>query len=682
MGISGGVAEGEGIVVPITAAIHGLLSGMKESAESVNAGTAEMEAAFKGLGEVVETALGPLLALWVAIKGLHDIREAIESTTELAVTLEVLHQKTGIATETLSALKYAAELSHVPFEQLGIALQRLARNMEQAARGGAGPATQAFKDMGIAVADANGKLRPMEDVLLQVADRFHGMDDGAKKTALAIDIFGRSGANLIPMLNQGRDGIQRLEEEARRLGVTLTEDNVEAINEYHHAVLQLKNAWGGLVISLTTLVMPVLDGFARFLTAVIDVLKALGNTVKMVANVLMGNFSDSVENAHGVLERLKDAWTSISTVGGAEPGTGEKGDDIATHAKETITAFERLEQQLRRYHVTHLESLEDIRNYDVNFWGDLKDITDKNSKEYIQIYQKWVDALKAQKDGLAEYNEAHNKRIQKQDENSGDLKGALAAAEASLHQAILTYGSMSKEAEKARENLDQVGELIAKKWVTVFDGIHTAFTNTISKLRQTGGTFRDFMRGLFQNIVDAFAASQLKMLEAHAAMWLSQKGITAQGVLETVALNAWGAIRVIAMKAAEAAAGAWSAISGIPYVGPFLAPAAAASALAGVLALAGTIRSAAGGFDVPAGLNPITQLHAQEMVLPKQYANVIRGLAGGGGGRSGDVHLHVHAIDAGGVRQFMMKHKDAVATAAHAAADNGLGFREQPGRRG
>jgi hypothetical protein len=683
MGISGGVAEGDGIVVQITAAIQGLLSGMKESAESVNAGTKEMEGAFEGLGTVISAALAPLLLFTAAIEGLHIFHEAIENTTELAVTLEVLHQKTGIATETLSAMKYAAELSHVSFDQLGIALQRLARNMEQAARGGAGPATQAFKDLGIAVADSNGKLRPMEDVLLAVADRFHGMDDGAKKTALAIDIFGRSGANLIPMLNQGRDGIQRLEEEARRLGVTLTEDNVEAINEYHHAVLQLKNAWGGLVISLTTLVMPVLDGFARFLTAIIDILKALGDTIKMVGNFLVGDFKSSVENAHGVLERLKDSWTAISTVGEAAPGAGGLGADIPTHMKATISLMQQLEHELDVLRNNQKGQQELSARDEADFWFSKLKLAKAGSAEALDIYKKYTEAY--QRSLNMDVQLAVNDLKIQGVANKDNLALQVQLAESELLIVRNRFGELSKEYASAKLRLAEAQANLTKDtektWQKVFDGISGSFTKTIDQLRQTGGTFRDFMRGVFQNIAMAFADSQVKILEAHAASWLAQKGITAQGVLETVALNAWGAIKVVAMKAAEAAAGAWAAISGIPYVGPFLAPAAAAAALAGVLALAGSIHSAAGGFDVPAGLNPITQLHAQEMVLPKQYANVIRGLAGGQGAR-GDTHLHVHTVDAAGVRQFMMKHRDAVASAAHSAADNGLGFREQPGRRG
>ena len=62
--------------------------------------------------------------------------------------------------------------------------------------------------------------------------------------------------------------------------------------------------------------------------------------------------------------------------------------------------------------------------------------------------------------------------------------------------------------------------------------------------------------------------------------------------------------------------------------------------------------SAAKGYDIPAGVNPLTQLHAEEMVLPAHLANAVRGMAAGGSDGSGDMHLHVHAMDGASVERL------------------------------
>lgn len=82
--------------------------------------------------------------------------------------------------------------------------------------------------------------------------------------------------------------------------------------------------------------------------------------------------------------------------------------------------------------------------------------------------------------------------------------------------------------------------------------------------------------------------------------------------------------------------------------------------------------SAAGGYDIPAGMNPITQLHAREMVLPAKQADVIRGLADGEGlvQRDPEIHVHITAHDTQGVRDLFMNNQPALVEAIKKAHRN------------
>lgn len=143
---------------------------------------------------------------------------------------------------------------------------------------------------------------------------------------------------------------------------------------------------------------------------------------------------------------------------------------------------------------------------------------------------------------------------------------------------------------------------------------------------------------------------------------------TSTGALARLAIKAGEAIKSIMMYAWEAMAGAFKAMVSIPYIGPVLAVAAGASALALVGGIAGNIKSARGGYDIPSGVNPVTQLHEEEMVLPKQHANTIRALGRSmsGGGMSeqpayaGDMgmmpNINIQAWDSKDVKKFMKKH--------------------------
>ena len=160
---------------------------------------------------------------------------------------------------------------------------------------------------------------------------------------------------------------------------------------------------------------------------------------------------------------------------------------------------------------------------------------------------------------------------------------------------------------------------------------------------QTGQVTRDAAA----NSPAAFVASIGKRLSAWIFGESAQTagtvaGVTARttaegtGAAASVAINSGRAVTNIGTSALEAMAGAWNAMVGIPYVGPVLAIGAAAAAFAGVSALAGRVKSARGGYDIPSGINPMTQLHEEEMVLPKEHANTIRGMGkNGGAGKDG-----------------------------------------------
>lgn len=173
--------------------------------------------------------------------------------------------------------------------------------------------------------------------------------------------------------------------------------------------------------------------------------------------------------------------------------------------------------------------------------------------------------------------------------------------------------------------------------------------------------------GFIKTETAAEVAGQAAQTGAVVAGETTKTMATSTGALARLAIKAGEAIKSIMMYAWEAMAGAFKAMVSIPYIGPVLAVAAGASALALVGGLAGKIKSARGGYDIPAGVNPVTQLHEEEMVLPKQHANTIRALGksltsdggvGGGGGTSAQTfnNFTIQAWDSKDVRRFMEKH--------------------------
>ncbi len=122
--------------------------------------------------------------------------------------------------------------------------------------------------LGVSVKDTNGRLRSSEDVIFDVADQFAAMPNGVAKTALAIKLFGKSGADLIPLLNGGSAGLREMGEEAERLGFVLDQNTGSAAEAFNDKLTRIGAVFEGLSNKLMVAVLPALNYLAdRFVTA-------------------------------------------------------------------------------------------------------------------------------------------------------------------------------------------------------------------------------------------------------------------------------------------------------------------------------------------------------------------------------------------------------------------------------
>jgi hypothetical protein len=212
------------------------LDGIRNNLGRLGDETRRVQGLLAGLG--VSLTLGAFAAL---VKG------AIDSADEL----NKLSQKIGISVEALSTLQFAAQLSDVGLDTLKTGLKGLSANLTEA-RSGLGEGAALFQALGISVEGTAGNLKSSDTILLEIADRFASFEDGATKTALAVKLFGKSGMDMIPFLNQGSSGIRALVQEAERLGLKLSTETAQAAEAFNDNLTALKASSSGLGISLAT----------------------------------------------------------------------------------------------------------------------------------------------------------------------------------------------------------------------------------------------------------------------------------------------------------------------------------------------------------------------------------------------------------------------------------------------
>lgn len=230
-------------------------------------------------------------------------------------------EKAGLSVEAFSKLAFAAEQSDVSQEQLITSFSRLNKQLSAAA-GGNKTAVSLFKQLGVAIKDSQGRLRPTEDIIHDIADAFARMPNGVKKSTLALQLFGKSGAALIPFLNEGKAGLLDLEKQAEQLGITLTEQQSKIGDALGDSLDKVSKAAAGIRLQLGLAFAPALTKAADTLTQRIianrkqivafgeDLAKRVGPVVDDVINALSGNDS-AVKNS--AIIQLRDQTVQFGT---------------------------------------------------------------------------------------------------------------------------------------------------------------------------------------------------------------------------------------------------------------------------------------------------------------------------------------------------------------------------------
>jgi len=178
-------------------------------------------------------------------------------TVKAADHIDEVAQATGLTTDELQELAYAGSFSSLSMEDMAQSMGFLSKAIVGAA-GNSKELKKVFRDLKIPVRDSGGNIRSTNDILGDLADRFSKMPGGAKKTALAMQIFGRSGKQLIPFLNAGKEGIAAFREEAHKLGVVLDEETIRKSTEVDDNMNRLEQTWKGVKFAVGQELLPVL----------------------------------------------------------------------------------------------------------------------------------------------------------------------------------------------------------------------------------------------------------------------------------------------------------------------------------------------------------------------------------------------------------------------------------------
>lgn len=206
-----------------------------------------------------------------------------------------------------------------------------------------------------------------------------------------------------------------------------------------------------------------------------------------------------------------------------------------------------------------------------------------------------------------------------------------------------------KDAPNVMEMLQDGGKNV---WQEAQQQMGQAFSAMLTRTQNFRTAMNNFFKSMGQTFIQEMVTKPLmgmmqRMVQESAIYKMifgTKETLETAAAAKTAATKAAETTSVVTANATQAASGAAASQASIPYVGPILAVAAMAAIMAAVMGLMGggggsqttttttRIPSAAGGWDIPAGINPLTQLHENEMVLPAEHAQTIREMAGQSGG--------------------------------------------------
>lgn len=398
------------------------------------------------LNNSLRSIAGPLTAAF----SVAAIGAFAKSLINAADRLQDVSEQTGIAVSTLSALGNAAQLNGSNADSLNTALVKLNRSISDAA-GGSKEQLEAFKAVGVTLEDLQG-LSP-EQVFLKISDAFAGAENGANKTAIAMALLGRSGAELIPVLNQGS-------EELRKYSATFSDDFAKASGAFNDnldkVIINLKR------VSAEALT-PVLEGFNKFFQQ----LEAI-NSVKQKEN--------------------KGFWSTLFglTEIGEFLGFGI-GDKVVAEIKKVESA------QVKAAETVKKATLPPINKTDTS---PIQELVDRN-KELVDIFNKTRQPVDILTDGLTRLDQLYQEGLISLDQYLDAQMQLQEAFQNTVPKVEISKTGLQQYAESARKVADSIDQSAVRAMMNLEDALLGVMTGTMS----VKDAFKSMAASIIQDLI-------------------------------------------------------------------------------------------------------------------------------------------------------------------------------------
>lgn len=247
------------------------MSSFEKSAKGISKGFTKFGKQLDGIGESMTKNLTlPIAAAGVAIGA------AVVKMADYGSSINDMAVRTGFSRESLQELKFAADQTGVSMESIEGSTRKLTKAMGEAAVGG--KVADTFKQLGIEVKNADGSLRPANEVFIDTLDALSRIPDEATRNVIGMQLLGKSAGDLTPLVVAGKDGLNAFSKEARDAGLVMSEDAVIAADNFGDKMDKLQSQLSHAGMEIGVALMPVIEKLIGFIEgSVIPAIKKFSN---------------------------------------------------------------------------------------------------------------------------------------------------------------------------------------------------------------------------------------------------------------------------------------------------------------------------------------------------------------------------------------------------------------------
>lgn len=305
----------------------------------------------KGIGTAAKWGAGIATAAAAGATALAGMSVKAAGTTD---NIDKMSQKIGVSRQAYQELDFICSQSGMSVDKLQGGMKSLTAAMD-GAKSGTESNIQQFKRLGVEVTNTDGTFRSQEDVMWDTLNALQNMENQTEKARLATELFGKSGTELMPLLNGQSGSIEEMKQKAHDLGLVLNDDAIDAGVKFTDTMDQAKRSLTSIVTKIGVGVMPIFQNFLDFIisnmptiqvifTAVFGVVEnivtSVGNVISEILNLISSKMQESGITIEGIINGLRAVMQGVFVfLQGLWTSVGQPIFDLITSAIGVVASY-------------------------------------------------------------------------------------------------------------------------------------------------------------------------------------------------------------------------------------------------------------------------------------------------------------------------------------------------------